>query len=91
MELRNKPAIRDQARNLRRRDELDLHARLGRKSVYAPARLHEKGMDPIVEASRAWKCRTEGVDFARSKPGLFNELAPARVDRIFSGIDEARG
>jgi hypothetical protein len=90
MELRNKSAAFDQARNLHGRDELDLHARFGRKSVYAPAGLHEEGMDPVVEASGAWKCRSEEMDFPRGEPGLFNELAPATVNRIFSRIDKTR-
>src|ERR1700730_6520425 len=88
MELRNKAAVLDQARNLRGRDELDLHARFGRKSVYAPAGLHKEGMDPVVEASGAWKCRSEEKNFASNEPGLFNELAPATVNRIFPMIDK---
>ena len=88
VELRNKPAVLDQAHNLRGRDELDLHARFGRKSVYASARLHKEGMDPVVEASGARKCRSEEMDRPRREPGLFNELAPATVNRIFPMIDK---
>src|SRR5215472_1750571 len=90
VELGEKHAAFDQARNLGRRDELHADARLRLERAGALAGLDEEIVDAVVEASGAGGVLAERVNGARGEAGLFHELAPAAVGRVFAGIDQAR-
>src|SRR5262245_65992833 len=90
MELREEHAALDQARDLGRRDEFHADARLRLEGAYALAGLDEEIVDAVVEASGAGGVLAERMNGAGGEPGLFQELAPAAVGRVFAGVDEAR-
>src|SRR5262249_59411078 len=90
VELGEEHAALDQARDLRRRDEFHADARLRLERGDARAGLDEEIVDAVVEAPGAGGVLAQRVNGARGEPGLFHELAPAAVGRVFAGIDEAR-
>src|SRR5262249_9988876 len=65
-------------------------ARLRLERAYALAGLDEEIVDAVVEAPGAGGVLAQRVNGARGEAGLFHELAPAAVGRVFAGIDEAR-
>src|SRR5262249_6498969 len=83
VELGEKHAAFDQARDLRGRDELHADARLRLERAYALAGLDEKIVDAVVEAPGAGGVLAERMNGARGESGLFHELAPAAVGRVF--------
>src|SRR5262249_26992923 len=90
VELGEEHAAFDQARDLRGRDEFHADARLGLERACALAGLDEEIVDAVVEASGAGGVLAERMNGAGGEPGLFQELAPAAVGRVFAGVDEAR-
>src|SRR5262249_58595152 len=89
VELGEKNAALDQARDLGGRDELHADARLRLERARALARLDEKIVDAVVEAPGAGGVLAERVNGACGGTGLLHQLAPAAVRGGFARVSEA--
>src|SRR5437667_5136603 len=90
MQLRFEAAGANEARDLRRGNELRAYPGLRLEGCHARSRLDEERMNSVVETPRAGRGFTQVVNGARGQSGLLQELAARAIGWFLAALDQAR-